>query len=374
MAVVTNNFNPFVATDDGGFAGFLNKALNPFAALNSALTTGRQQFNSLFSNPTMGTPRVPGAPISPIGGRRPYVAPGMPVAPGAAAPSMFNDSLAPDASASRAITRSRVPAAERSTAAPSVVKDLEYWLDQVRGQDTTDYAGLQSDYEDVAAKAKNRIAAMYRSLQGERKAAEDLYGGYRDTAAESIADSSTSAADDIRAAYEDAYQTQAETAMALGIDNPLGGFDMANMADSQGANQALIAQLGQTYAGANDLGRASDLAYNQDMIGSAGFGSREAQAGIEASLAQRLAELSAARTSQGSLANLLPLAMQMQQFDSALTPGMTFEQQLEATRQAFQQGASSQQLQLDWVKALMDQGQSYEEASANANAILGLTQ
>jgi hypothetical protein len=287
---------------------------------------------------------------------------------------MFNDSLAPDASASRAITRSRVPAAERSTAAPSVVKDLEYWLDQVRGQDTTDYAGLQSDYEDVAAKAKNRIAAMYRSLQGERKAAEDLYSGYRDTAAESIADSSASAADDIRAAYENAYQTQAETALGLGIENPLGGFDMANMADSQGANQALIAQLGQTYAGANDLGRASDLAYNQDMIGAAGFGSREAQAGIEASLAQRLAELSAARTSQSSLANLLPLAQQMQQFDSALTPGMTFEQQLEATRQAFQQGASSQQLQLDWVKALMDQGQSYEEASANANAILGLTQ
>lgn len=259
-----------------------------------------------------------------------------------------------------------------ATEAP-VVKDLQYWLDQVRGQDTTDYAGLQGDYEDVAAKAKNRIAAMYRSLQGERRATEDLYTGYRDTAAQNITKSSDEAAADIAAAYNNAYETQANMAAQLGIDTPLAGFDMANMADTAGANQSLAEQLGQIYGGANELGRASDLAYNQDMIGAAGFGSREAQAGIEASLAQRLAELSAARSSQGGLANLLPLAQQMQQFDASLTPGLTFDQQLKLDDIAYNRGLDAQQAQDAMLSMLIkDAGMDYQTALETVNSRYGI--
>ena len=63
------------------------------------------------------------------------------------------------------------------------------------------------------------------------------------------------------------------------------------MAEDQGYNMGTSAKLGNAYKNANTLGGAADLAYNQGMIGSAGFASAEGQAQIDQQLSNLLANL-----------------------------------------------------------------------------------
>jgi hypothetical protein len=256
----------------------------------------------------------------------------------------------------------------------SPVQDLQYWLDQARGMDTTDWAGLQSGYQDVASQAKNRIAAMYRALQGERKQSGKQYEADRAAAAASISGAADTAANDIKAAYENAYQNQANVAAQLGLDNPLANEAMTAMGTRAAENQATTRNNQARFLSNNATSLADSLAFNRDMIGGAGFASNEGQANIESLLMNRLNDLQLAKQQSGSLSKLLPLAQGLQQFDASLTPGMTFDQQLSAARQAADQQLAMQKLQQSWVDTLMKNGKSYEEASAIANQILAAQQ
>jgi hypothetical protein len=166
------------------------------------------------------------------------------------------------------------------------------WMQQAR--DTLqgpDYSASIAQLQANAAAARARVASLYRALQNERRDAESIYQGYRDTAEESIGASADQASADIAAGYESALQNQAGEMAALGLADTLAQSATSNMAEDQGYNMATSAKLGNAYQNANTLGGAADLAYNQGMIGSAGFASAEGQAQIDQQLSNLLANL-----------------------------------------------------------------------------------
>lgn len=177
---------------------------------------------------------------------------------------------------------------------PSVAADagLPDWLAQsAAALQGVDYSGVASQYRDNAAVARARVASLYKALQRERGDAEAIYQGYRDTAQESIGASADQASADIAAGYESALQNQADEMAALGLADTLAQSATSNMAEDQGYNMGTSAKLGNAYKNANTLGGAADLAYNQGMIGSAGFASAEGQAQIDQQLSNLLANL-----------------------------------------------------------------------------------
>ena len=186
------------------------------------------------------------------------------------------------------------PGAWSTSTRPSAAADANMpdWMQLAR--DTLqgpDYSASIAQLQANAAAARARVASLYRALQGERRDAESIYQGYRDTAEESIGASADQASADIAAGYESALQNQAGEMAALGLADTLAQSATSNMAEDQGYNMATSAKLGNAYQNANTLGGAADLAYNQGMIGSAGFASAEGQAQIDQQLSNLLANL-----------------------------------------------------------------------------------
>ena len=181
----------------------------------------------------------------------------------------------------------------RELASASTDAGMPDWMqlakDTLQG---VDYSASATQFQDIAAKARSRIAAMYKALQGERKDASSIYQGYRDTAEANIGASADQAASDIAAGYESALQNQASEMAALGLADTLAQSATSNMAEDQGYNMGTAAKLGNAYKNVNTLGGAADQAYNQGMIGSAGFASAEGQSQIDQQLSNLLANLS----------------------------------------------------------------------------------
>jgi hypothetical protein len=200
-----------------------------------------------------------------------------------------------------------------------------------------DYGASEAQLQENAAVARARVASLYKALQRERRDAESIYQGYRDTAEESIGASADQASADIAAGYESALQNQADEMAALGLADTLAQSATANMAEDQGYNMGTSARLGNAYQNANTLGGAADLAYNQGMIGSAGFASAEGQAQIDQQLSNLLANL--AMREQESNAQLpmqqLQYAQGLQGLYQANQPAsMSIAQELEAAQDA----------------------------------------
>lgn len=370
MAIITDNFNPFVATDDGGFLGFLNKSLNPFASvaeLGRKLGAIRTDFNNFVTS--RGTPDLT-KPISPIGGRRYYM--GQPLTtPTRPVPSVRGASGIDD----RGVSLRAIMERDRG---PSVAADagMPDWMQQAR--DTlqgVDYSGVASQYRDNAAVARARVASLYKALQNERRDAESIYQGYRDTAEESIGASADQASADIAAGYESALQNQADEMAALGLADTLAQSATANMAEDQGYNMGTAAKLGNAYQNANTLGGAADLAYNQGMIGSAGFASAEGQSQIDQQLSNLLANL--AMQEQQSNAQLpmqqLQYAQGLQGLYKADQPaGLSASDEIALQRIAADATRSMNQRVDDMTQFFMDKkNMTLEEAQAAANQYFG---
>jgi hypothetical protein len=358
MAIFTDNFNPFVATNNGDAIGFLNSAVNPLAAL-ARYRTG---FNSFVNS--RGTPDL-SKPISPIGGRRPYM--GVPL----------TASTRPVPSPGDPGNSVGYPGAW-STGTPSVAKDarMPNWMKQAR--DTlqgVDYSGVASQYRDNAAVARARVASLYKALQRERGDAEAIYQGYRDTAEESIGASADQASADIAAGYESALQNQADEMAALGLADTLAQSATANMAEDQGYNMGTSARLGNAYQNANTLGGAADLAYNQGMIGSAGFASAEGQAQIDQQLSNLLANL--AMQEQQSNAQLpmqqLQYAQGLQGLYQADQPaGLSVSDEIALKRIAADETRTLNERVDVMVRFFMDkENMTLEQAQAAANQYFG---
>ena len=233
---------------------------------------------------------------------------------------------------------------------PSAAADANMpdWMQQAR--DTLqgpDYSASIAQLQANAAAARARVASLYRALQGERRDAEAIYQGYRDTADANIGASADQAASDIAAGYESALQNQAGEMAALGLADTLTQSATSNMAEDQGYNMGTSARMGNAYQSANTLGGAADLAYNQGMIGSAGFASAEGQAQIDQQLSNLLANL--AMQEQQSNAQLpmqrLQYAQGLQSMYQADQPGTaSFTELLDA--QKFQASLNSAEQQM----------------------------
>jgi hypothetical protein len=198
-----------------------------------------------------------------------------------------------------------------------------------------DYSSSAEQFEATAAKARSRIAAMYKALKGERKAATDIYQGYRDDAKASIDASAEQAAADIAAGYDSTNQLRSEEMAALGIADALAQSASVNMNEDRAYNTGAAAELGKSYSSANELGRAADLAYNEGMIGAAGFASAEGQAQIDQQLSNLLANLAMKQQEANaqSPAQQLNYAQGLQSMYQSQQPvGLTAAEQLDAEK------------------------------------------
>jgi len=234
-----------------------------------------------------------------------------------------------------------------------------------------DYGASAAQLQDNAAVARARVASLYKALQRERRDAESIYQGYRDTAEESIGSSAEQAASDIAAGYESALQNQASEMAALGLADTLAQSATSNMAEDQGYNMGTAAKLGNAYKNANTLGGAADLAYNQGMIGSAGFASAEGQAQIDQQLSNLLANL--AMQQQQSNAQLpmqqLEYARGLQSFSQANQPaGLSPSDEIALQRISADQTRSMNQRKDEMVQFFMDKkGMDLQQAMQAAN-------
>jgi len=232
-----------------------------------------------------------------------------------------------------------------------------------------DYSGVASQFQDNAAVARARVASLYKALQRERGDAEAIYQGYRDTAEESIGASADQASADIAAGYESALQNQADEMAALGLADTLAQSATANMAEDQGYNMGTSARMGNAYRNANTLGGAADLAYNQGMIGSAGFASAEGQAQIDQQLSNLLANLSMREQEANAQLPMqqLQYAQGLQSMYQANQPGTaSFSELLEAQQYASSLKEDERQTFLDIFKGY--QANNDPEAFAKAAA------
>lgn len=251
---------------------------------------------------------------------------------------------------------------------PAAMPDF---LSQAQGALTgVDYSGVMNDYKGIAAKARARIAAMYKALQGERQDAEALYSGYRDAASESIGASANQAASDIAASYQDAVDQQATEMAALGLADTLAQSAAQNMTEDQGYNAATAAKMGASFKNANELGRAADLGYNQGMIGAAGFASAEGRAQIDQQLSQALAQLAMAQEQANAQLPLqqLQYAQGLQGMWQSQNPTLSASDEIALQRISSDATRSMNQRKDDMVQFFMDKkGMDLQQAMQAAN-------
>ncbi len=225
------------------------------------------------------------------------------------------------------------PPAARTVAAAAGLPD--FMAQAAAMLQPVDYSSSAEQFEATAAKARSRIAAMYKALKGERKAATDIYQGYRDDAKASIDASAEQAAADIAAGYDSTNQLRSEEMAALGIADALAQSASVNMNEDRAYNTGAAAELGKSYSSANELGRAADLAYNEGMIGAAGFASAEGQAQIDQQLSNLLANLAMKQQEANaqSPAQQLNYAQGLQSMYQSQQPvGLTAAEQLDAEK------------------------------------------
>jgi hypothetical protein len=141
------------------------------------------------------------------------------------------------------------------------------------------------------------------------------------------------------------------------------------MAEDQGYNMGTSARMGNAYRNANTLGGAADLAYNQGMIGSAGFASAEGQAQIDQQLSNLLANLSMREQEANAQLPMqqLQYAQGLQSMYQANQPGTaSFSELLEAQQYASSLKEDERQTFLDIFKGY--QANNDPEAFAKAAA------
>lgn len=220
----------------------------------------------------------------------------------------------------------------------------DYMAEAMKAITGVDYQGMMDRARQSESDASSRVNAMYRALQGERRGAETDYNQYRDTATDNINASADAAAADIAAGYQNSMQTQANELAALGIADALGQSAQGNLAEDAGYNQGLAETIGSNYVGANEANRANDLAYNQDMIGVAGFQNNEVRSDMTSRLLDRLAEYDLAEQQQNmSLPQMqLDYANSLYGWENKGAP--SFTDMLAADEFQYQQGQDQQQL------------------------------
>jgi hypothetical protein len=260
------------------------------------------------------------------------------------------------------------PGAWSTSTRPSVAADAgmpDFLAQSAAALRGVDYGASEAQLQENAAVARARVASLYKALQRERRDAESIYQGYRDTAEESIGASADQASADIAAGYESALQNQADEMAALGLADTLAQSATSNMAEDQGYNMGTSARLGNAYQNANTLGGAADLAYNQGMIGSAGFASAEGQAQIDQQLSNLLANL--AMREQEANAQLPMQQLQYAQglqglYQSQQPVGLSAEQQLASERFLADQLATQAETYWARVRDYEAAGRTSEEA------------
>jgi hypothetical protein len=256
------------------------------------------------------------------------------------------------------------------------VKDFMYYWNLMNGLTDTgsNWDALRTHYKDSAADVQARTAAMYRALQGQRDTAAGTYGDIRNEAGANIQANADAAAQDIQDAYNNAYQTQADQLAQLGIADTLLASPTQSMMQDAGYNQGLSEKLGSAFANANELGRASDLAYNQDMRGVAGFADAETRANIDQQLLNQLANLDFGQSQENYNRNmsLLGQATGAQALDSSLQPwSPSWDQQQSALDSASQNALRNQQWQTDTYLSLLKQYNGDQNAAQQAyNALM----
>lgn len=295
--------------------------------VTNSLSSMRQNYLANSPKPTASKTYLPGIPRTPF----PYQAAGI---------KKFSDVIpattkSPDIIGSVGGIKGPAELGSVDPSAPAPGINMPEFLKQAAGLITgVDYSGVANDYSAIAAKARARIGAMYKALQGERQAAEAVYSGYRDAANQSIGASADKAASDIATAYQNASDQQASEMAALGLADTLAQSAAQNTAEDQGYNASRAVQMGASYKNANELGRASDLAYNQGMIGAAGFAGAEGKAQIDQQLSQLLAQLAMAQ--QQSNAQLpfqqMQYAQGLQSMWQAQHPQLSIDDQIALQR------------------------------------------
>lgn len=340
--VVSSNYDPT------GLKGFANSVTNPTDGFGKWWNDFSRNFGNAFAQHQIGY----GAGSSGTAGAMPSLS--------RITPRVAQNPVATSRPAGIPPVADRIARDYGVGAAPEEpVKDFMYYWNLMNGltDQGANFDILRNRYKESAADVQERTAAMYRALQGQRETAAGTYGDIRNETGANIQQNADAAAADIQDAYNNAYQTQANQLAELGIADTLLSSANQNMMEDSGYNQGLAEQLGSAYANANELGRASDLGFNQDMIGVAGFADAETRANIDQQLLNQLANLDFQQSQQNydRSMNMLGQATGAQALDAALSGAPSWEQQQAALD--YQSGNSQwlQQFQADTYLKLLEQ-------------------
>lgn len=217
-------------------------------------------------------------------------------------------------------------------------KTFQDYLDEASGYVTQealpDYEALRRRLQEEAGQSDARLEAMYRALGGERdKLAGDLNQTY-DKSGEAIDQSSSEAAAQIAAGYQEAQQQKFSEMARLGITEGIGDRSEQATAD-QAAAVARTAERGDIAGTANEQNRAGSVAYSTDMRGVGDMQGVEARSAIQSRLQDELAGLTfeeskeRARTESQYRKERMDTAMQMLQNSQGggLSPEAAAEEQ-----------------------------------------------